>query len=383
MSDHQEEKEECVDESLEDKNTSIAQCLKAYKQLRINYKGKAILPINAVTSDKEQRRHYTMELRQLINKAPSVKVTIKLRWFGFYLSLLSEAEQRAILSLQECLDIGRSLDMDEEETRKAITFFHNLNLILHYQTDELDMLVIIKLKPILDLVSLLIGASFLNEEELRDLFGINLPSDVREDFQQYGLLEQQTLEECFHSKFPELLNAEAFINLLAEVKAIAVFKKVNAFFMPCVLRYASKEEECKIMKDRHVSCPWIARLRTRCGSQELYIPLPPAFSSTLIVLLFSFDTFCIIDNLRQYRNVFSFGFHNGDVTIVERLVQLEIYCSFSDSECSVLRSHIREAILETEKRLSFDVDSITIEDSFPCSCPSPQRILTRRLTRFV
>ena len=365
--------EECVDESLEDKNTSIAQCLKAYKQLRINYKGKAILPINAVTSDKEQRRHYTMELRQLINKAPSVKVTIKLRWFGFYLSLLSEAEQRAILSLQECLDIGRSLDMDEEETRKAITFFHNLNLILHYQTDELDMLVIIKLKPILDLVSLLIGASFLNEEELRDLFGINLPSDVREDFQQYGLLEQQTLEECFHSKFPELLNAEAFINLLAEVKAIAVFKKVNAFFMPCVLRYASKEEECKIMKDRHVSCPWIARLRTRCGSQELYIPLPPAFSSTLIVLLFSFDTFCIIDNLRQYRNVFSFGFHNGDVTIVERLVQLEIYCSFSDSECSVLRSHIREAILETEKRLSFDVDSITIEDSFPCSCPSPQR----------
>ena len=45
---------------------------------------------------------------------------------------------------------------------------HNLNLILHYQTDELDMLVIINLKPILDLVSLTIGVSFIDEDELHD-----------------------------------------------------------------------------------------------------------------------------------------------------------------------------------------------------------------------
>ena len=168
--------DECGSESLEDKNTILAQSLKAYERLRINYKGKAILPINAVTSDKKQRRQYMMELRRHISKSPSVEVTIKLRWFGFYLSLLSssKAQQRAILSLQECLDIGRSLDMDEQETRKAITFFHNLNLILHYQTDELDMIVIINLKPILDLVSLTIGVSFINEDELHDLFGIDL-----------------------------------------------------------------------------------------------------------------------------------------------------------------------------------------------------------------
>ena len=87
---------------------------------------------------------YPLQLQ--LQELPSLAATIKLRWFGFYLSLLSssKAQQRAILSLQECLDIGRSLDMDEQETRKAITFFHNLNLILHYQTDELDMLVIIR-----------------------------------------------------------------------------------------------------------------------------------------------------------------------------------------------------------------------------------------------
>ena len=363
--------DECVDESLEDKNTSLAQSLKAYEQLRINYKGKAILPINAVTKDKEQRRQYMMELRRQINKAPSVEVTIKLRWFGFYLTLLSlaKAQQRAILSLQECLDISRSLDMDEQETRKAITFFHNLNLILHYQTDELDMLVIVELKPILDLVSLLIGSSFINEENLHDFFGIDLPAGAREHFQQHGCFDRQTLAECF--KFPELLNVDKFIHLLAEVKAIAVIERSNAFFMPCVLRYASKAEECKTMSE--LSCPWIVRLRTQCGYQDLYAPLPPGFSPALIVLLLSFDSFRIVRGMRQYRNIFVLHYHKGGViTIVEKHDQLEIYYSFSDSECSVIRSFILEAILETEKRLSFDVDSITIEDSFPCSC-SPSR----------
>ena len=367
--------DECVSESLEDKNTILAKGLKAYEQLRINYKGKAILPINAVTSDKKQRRQYMMELRRHIARSPSVEVTIKLRWFGFYLSLLSssKAQQRAILSLQECLDIGRSLDMDEQETRKAITFFHNLNLILHYQTDELDMLVIINLKPVLDLVSLMIGVSFINEDDLHDFFFVNLPAGTREHFQQHGCFDRQTLHEYF--QFPRLLNAEVFINLLAEVKAVAIIEKSNEFFMPCVLRYTSKEEECKITESAELDFPWIVRLRTQCGGQVLYVPLPPAFSPTLIVLLLSSHSFAIVSGQQQYRNIFVLNFHNGgDVTIIERQLQLEIYYSFSDSDCSAICSFIRKTILETEERLSFDVDSITIEDSFPCSCSSsPQR----------
>ena len=360
---------ECVSESLEDKNARLAHTLKAYEPLRINYKGKPIFPVNAIISDKKKRRQYMMELRWLISKSPSVKVAIKLRWFGFYLSLLSssKAEQRAILSLQECVDTGRSLDMDEQETMKAITFFHNLNLILHYQS-----LVIVVLKPILDLVSLLIGVSFINEEELHDLFGIDLPAGAREHFQQHGCFDRHTLAECF--QFPRLLNAETFINLLAEVKAVAIIEKSNEFFMPCVLRYASKEQEHEITADVELIGSWIVRLMIRVGSRELYIPLPSAFSPTLIVLLLSSGLFSVVNGQQQYRNIFVLHYREGgDVTIIERQLQLEIYYSFSDIECSVIRSIIRETILETEKSLSFDVDSITIEDSFPCSCNPLQR----------
>ena len=374
--------DECKGETIADKNTSLAKNLKAYEPLRVNYKGKAIFPINAITNDDKQRKEYMTELRRLINKeSPCIKVDIKLLWFAFYLTLLSSAEdkQRAILSWQECLAIGRSLDMDEQETRKAIMLFHNLNLIFHYQTEELDnCFVIVDLKPIFDLVSYLIGVSFIDEDELHDLFGIDLPAGVKDHFQNHGCFDKETLEKRFLGKFPELLSAKAFIDLLAKVKAIAIINESNAFFMPCVLRYASREEERKITKDH--SCPWIVRLRISLGYTKDYVPLPPSLSPTLIVLLLSSDSFNIDkeSDRHQYRNIFTLQFNDeGDVIIVERQLQLEIYYSFSDNECYEIRSHILEAILETKKRLGI-ADDVKIEESFPCSCSSQTENLQPR-----
>ena len=366
--------EECADESIDDKNAILDQNLKAYKKFQM---GKTILPINAVTTNKEQRDDYILKLRERISNAPSITVKIKLRWFGFYLSLQTEAKQRAILSLQECLDIGRSLDMDEQETRKAIQFFHSLNLISYYMRKALSGFVFISLKPVFDLVSLLINVSLFSEDELCDLFGVHLPVGAKKHFQQHGCFSLQILHKCF--QFPDRLTSDIFINLLAEVKAIAIIEKSNEFFMPCVLRYASREEE-HIVSDR-LSSPWIVRLKdNRSSYEELYIPLRSAFFPTLIVLLLSSDLFSIVSGVRQYRNIIVLNYRNGDIVIfIERQLQLEVYYSFNDSECSVIRSFVHKTILETEMRLSFNVDSFTIEDSFPCSCSSSTKRDSRHI----
>ena len=52
---------ECGSESLEDKYASLAESLKAYESLRINYKGDPIFPVNAIINDKKKRRQYMME----------------------------------------------------------------------------------------------------------------------------------------------------------------------------------------------------------------------------------------------------------------------------------------------------------------------------------
>ena len=361
--------DECKSESLEEKNSKLAQNLKAYEDLQIR---EDIVPINAITSDDKQRKEYRQELRSLIRKSPPLKFDIKVIWFGFYLclSIQSKAEQRAILSLQECLDIGSSLNMNEQETRDAIDFFHNLNLLLHYPTDTLDNFVIIDLKPIFELVSKLISLSFLNEKDLREHFKLQLTVADRRKLKEYGSFSQQTLEENF--TFPEPLNAKAFIDLLGEVKAVAIVKHSKqppTLFMPCLLNYATKVEEDE--KSTKAPYPLILRLYSTTHG---YVPLPPGFSPTLIVLLLSSRSFGIDHDDQQYRNIFVLrrSGNKGNVTIFERRLQLEIYYSFNIiSEYSLIRSDVHKAILETEKRLNFDTESITIEDSFPCSCSPP------------
>ena len=368
-------KDQCKDETIEEKNDYIAKHLKAYENVRFNHEGDAaIYPVNTITEDASLREDYRKELRQLIKHAehPHHKKDIKLLWFAFYLSLLSSADhdeadkRRDILSLKECLDIGRSLDMNDQETKEAITLFHDLNLIFHCLQSELDSFVIVKLERIFELVSCLICGP---ESELCGHFGIKLPCGDQKEFRIYGHLNQEILEKYFRCKIPKPLNAKHCVSLLAEVKAIAITdESTNAFFMPCVLRYASTEEESNISK-RH--CPLIIRLVSKIDGyrRKNVVPLPPSFSPTLIVLLLSRKSFSI--DKAQYRNIFTLQFKDrGDVIIIERQLQLEIYYSFSDNvdnECFEIRTDILEAIRGTKEQLSIP-DTVKIEESFPCSC---------------
>ena len=79
----------------------------------------------------------------------TMKVDVKLRWFGFLLSMLTIAEKdgKAILTLSECYRLGDSLEMDKSETKKAIQFFHDISLIMHFDTPKLRDSVIIDTKP--------------------------------------------------------------------------------------------------------------------------------------------------------------------------------------------------------------------------------------------
>ena len=142
--------------------------------------------------------------------------------------------------------------------------------------------------------------------------------------------------------------------------------------MPCVLNYATKEEEDKIIKKP--SYPLILRL-LQSATQD-YVPLPPAFSPTLIVLLLSSGSFSIDHDKKQYRNIFVLrrSGNKGIVTIIERRVQLEVYyefTGFNNREWYNIRSNVHEQIREAVKTLGFDENSIDIEYSFPCSCSPP------------
>ena len=368
-------------ETVAEKESILKQVLKPYKRFQVQLGKKVILPVNAVAIDTETKKERTESAKQLsalLHKSAldvSMKINMKLRWFGFLLSILTiaEKENKAVLALDECYKLGDSLGMDKLETRKAIQFFHDISLIMHFDTPKLRDSVIINTKPVLNKLSRIISVSFLDEQFLVDHYKIVLPSGAKELLQYHGRLSRDTLEKCV--KFTEPITLQFFLDVLEHVKIAVATDKESEYFMPCALSYAP---EASVSEP---SPPWVIRLRVRQGVEDVYIPIPVGYLPAVVVfLLIKFASFFSTDlhqqqQRRQYRNRIKLRYKRGGfLHLIERHLQLEIYFSLCEQlprDCTTIRNHVLESIRLTEEKLHIIQEgegAITKVDSFLCSC---------------
>ena len=358
-------------ETVAEKESILKQVLEPYEAFRVQLGSKVILPINAVAMDTETKKERTesaKKLRRLLKKANvTMKVDVKLRWFGFLLSMLTIAEKdgKAILTLSECYRLGDSLEMDKSETKKAIRFFHDISLIMHFDTPKLRDSVIIDTKPVLNNLSRLITLSFLDEDFLAEHYDdIVLPVGAKELLQHHGRFTRSSLESCV--EFSESIPLQFFVDILEHVKIVAAIDQTSEYFMPCALPYATEMP--------HSSHPWVIRLRVRRGVDEEYVPIPVGYLPAILVFLLTMfpDHFSLNRRQRQYRNVIKLCYKPGGVVcLVERHLQLEVHYSCCDQlqqECAIIRNHVLESIRLTEEKLHIREGAITKVDSFLCSC---------------
>ena len=358
-------------ETVAEKESILKQVLKPYEAFRVQLGSKVILPINAIAMDTETKKERTesaKKLRRLMKMANvTMKVDVKLRWFGFLLSMLTIAEKdgKAILTLSECYRLGDSLEMDKSETKKAIQFFHDISLIMHFDTPKLRESVIIDTKPVLNKLSRLITLSFLDEDFIAEHFNdIVLPVGAKKLLQCQGRFTRSTLESCV--EFSESIPLQFFVGILEHVKIVAAIDQTSEYFMPCALPYA--------VKMPHSSHPWVIRLRVRQGVDEEYVPIPMGYLPAILVFLLTMfpDHFSLNRCQRQYRNVIKLFYKPGGVVcLVERHLQLEVHYSCCDQlqqECAIIRNHVLESIRLTEEKLHIREGAITKVDSFLCSC---------------
>ena len=358
-------------ETVAEKESILKQVLEPYEAFRVQLGSKVILPINAVAMDTETKKERTesaKKLRRLLKKANvTMKVDVKLRWFGFLLSMLTIAEKdgKAILTLSECYRLGDSLEMDKSETKKAIQFFHDISLIMHFDTPKLRDSVIIDTKPVLNKLSRLITLSFLDEDFLAEHYDdIVLPDGAKELLQHHGRFTRSTLESCV--EFSESIPLQFFVDILEHVKIVAAIDQTSEYFMPCALPYATEMP--------HSSHPWVIRLRVRRGVDEEYVPIPVGYLPAILVFLLTMFSgrFSLIRRQRQYRNVIKLCYKPGGVVcLVERHLQLEVHyscCEQLQQECAIIRNHVLESIRLTEEKLHIREGAIAKVDSFLCSC---------------
>ena len=370
-------------ETVQEKESILKEVLEPYKQFQVQLCKNVILPVNAIAIDTETKKERTRsakDLSDLLRKAAldvSMKINMKLRWFGFLLSLLTiaEKENKAVLALDECYQLGGTLGMNKSETKEAIQFFHDISLVMHFDTPKLRDSVIIDTKPVLNNLSRLISVSFLDEQFLSNHYKIVLPSGAKELLQYHGRFSRDTLEKCV--KFTEPITLQFFLDILEHVKiAVAIDKesatdKESEYFMPCALSYAPEASMSQ-------SSPlWVIRLRVRRGVEDVYIPIPVGYLPAVVVfLLTEFLSLFSTDRCqRQYRNMIKLRYKRGGfVYLIERHLQLEIYFSLCEQlpkDCATIRNHVLESIHLTEEKLHIIQEgegAITKVDSFLCFC---------------
>ena len=259
--------------------------------------------------------------------------------------------------------------MDKLETEEAIQFFHDISLIMHFDTPKLRDSVIIDTKPVLKKLSRLISVSFLDEQFLADHYDIVLPSVAKELLQYHGRFSKDTLEKCV--EFNELVTLQFFLDILEHVKIAVAIDKESEYFVPCALSYAPEASLS------HSSPPWVIRLRVRRGVDKEYIPIPVGYLPAVVVFLLTkfLSHFSTDRYQRQYRNKIVLEYeHGGFISLVERHLQLEIHYSGLEhfpQECTTIRNHVLESIHLTEKKLHIIQEgegAITKVDSFLCFC---------------
>ena len=378
-----EDKAHLCSETIEMKEATLEKVLKPYKPFQVLYDGKIIFPINAIITDKGKRQDLAEKLRNLITdtSGTTMKIQLKLRWFGFLLTMLtrSEKQKRSILSLDECLEIGWSLGMDRFETTEAIQFFHDIGRIMHFNTPALRSSVIVDTKPLLDKVSLLLSVSFLDEKFLKNQRQLILVSGIKERLQQRGRFSQHTLKSFL--KFEEPITVDFFLDVLEHVKAIAKIDSTSEYIMPCALSYLP-DEQC--VPD--IPLPWIIRFRIRRDVEKVYIPLPMGYLPAIIVFLLTCYSshFFLCSESVQHRNQFKLEYEGGgSVFVVDQNLQLEIFytcCKDLPQNCQFIRDCVLNAMSLAEERLHITrcsgecelececKDVITKVDSFLCPC---------------
>ena len=371
---------ECI-ETVEEKELILKQVLKPYERFRVQLGKKVILPVNAALGKKDddtevvdaeamkKRAELTKKLKRLFKKSDvSLKVEMKLRWFGLLLNILTiaEKEQRTVLTLDECYKLGDTLGMVESETKQAIRFFHDISLIMHFDTPKLRDSVIIDTNPVLDMLSRMISVSFLDEEFLADHYGIVLPSGAKKLLQYYGRFSVDTLKKSV--KFTKYITLPFFLHILEHVKIVVAIDK--EYFMPCALSYAPEPSVSES------SPPWVIRLR-RNNEYDVVIPIPVGYLPAIIVFLLteSSSHFSMDRHHRQYRNLIKLRYkRGGHVYLIERHLQLEIYFSVFEQlpqDCTTIRDLVLKSIKLTEEKLhiiQIGEGAITKVDSFLCSC---------------
>ena len=140
-----------------------------------------------------------------------------------FLELKSKTKDRRVISIDECLEIGKSIGMPETEVKAALWYFHNLTLYLYF-ANILPKVVFLNRQVLFDMLSQLIAVTYGG-----DCYDVATIKNLKhKGIFNRDLLDTITLQE-------EVFSPDDFLKLMQSLLIISKIPPGTKYFIPCVL----------------------------------------------------------------------------------------------------------------------------------------------------
>ncbi|XP_019859587.1 PREDICTED: uncharacterized protein LOC109587808 [Amphimedon queenslandica] len=333
-------------------------------------KGSVIFPVNTLLpAGSKEREEASVELCTAISHCRvAMTIMLPIRLFTFEISLQLEAKkkQQSFLTRGEVIEIGKSLQLDDEsEIDDALQYLHNVTIILYYPA-VLPNIIFVDPKPVLDVLSCLIAIRYVDHKD-RHLIANPPPSpDETRDFIKYGLFKGDFIKSIGKKFFNKDFKLSHMITLLKHLHIIAKVenREEGDYFFPCALpSYDKLNPASKVVRPLLIA--WEIHNR---GTTTLAIP-QGLFPLTIVHLLEKKDIvdFCPVgkEYYRCHDAMSLCVYEKYYIDIINCYTHIEIRFDDCKESCPEIRKLVTEAIKRSSKDLNVDDDHI-----FAFKCPS-------------
>ena len=375
-------------ESLDEKDAILSPILKPFKKVKRVYStfGEKIIALNATARGKDET-HLAKDIRDKIALS-YIKADIPIRWFLFQLELENSKHKEKpahLVSLSNCIQIGNDINMDKNDVKSALMYYHDLTIYLYFP-GVLDNVVFLNPQPLLNKLTQLISISFSGTAKYLERQGYIIPDHADVNLKEKGVFSQELLTKWNYLSqgfLDDLFSAEDFLKLMEHLFIVSPLPnepgKPQEYFLPCVLPMATPTDLDNLRgyfnnEVDPLVLAWI-------DGHELN-PLPQGLFPALVVNLLSpkcsanFELLPPQSDRPLYRNAIRLSYSNGGtVLLLDTICWLEVVYTGKHSECYRIREVIKEGITAVVDKFHYIYKLKDPEERFHCSiCNTTQHL---------
>ena len=340
-----------LQETLEEKNERLCIELKSYDDVRHNFRdGQIIYPIN--TMKRNDKQHEIARQIRKFTAQSYITAEVPARWFFFQLELKSKTTGRNIVGLAECLEIGLSVGMQEDEVKAALLYFHNLTLFLYFPSILPDV-VFLNPQALFDMLSRLIAISYEDcSYDGKCLYDAATISNLREN----GIFERNVLDTLEFGE--EIFSANHFLKLMQGLLIISEIPNDTRYFIPCVLNVTDQHFEDVSDNDvEPLLLTW---------DNEL---IPNGLFTSLVVFLLRLQCqtqFHLGEGSYRNKIVLSCEVVDGIIHLLDHVKCLGIRYVGPRHNCPVIREIVVDGIASIVKKFDWNISMALVQKVFQC-----------------